>query len=804
MFRNYITIAFRNLLRNKVNTSINLIGLALGISCCLLITLFVQDELQYDQYHEHKDVIYRVSNIMRMGTNQDHYALTGMAVGPGLTEAYPEIDTFVRFRFSSNRVSVKYQDRLFNERLIYMVDPNVFDLFSYTLIKGNKKTALSKPGVVVLTQSLATKYFGDQDPIGKVIELNNNDFEVTGVMEDLPSNSDLPVNALTSMLDLSEQARQTFMWDWGRLGFYTFLKTKQPINPDDFKEKLEQFSQERVIPFWRENSIDGEMHYELTPLPELHFRTDMSYDTPKGNQSYLYIFSMVALFILLIACINYINLSVAQSTRRSTEVGIRKASGAERSHLISQFMGESMILALTALALAIIVVEVSLPVFNNLAGKSFSFTALFHPEILMAMLGIVIVVGIVAGSYPAFYLSSFNPVDVLKGTLRLSGKNWLRKSLVVVQFTISVIMIIATLIVYEQMDYLKNRDLGFNKDQVMVVEVPGDTSIFRRFSQVKYELLTHPGVKDVATTGRSVPGEGSGSLLFRTEQANGDLKENHYNVVSVDEKFMEVMNINLLEGRNFERSRTTDPQQAFMVNRAFVKAMGWENPVGKRMQWGLMANNQAANDGHVVGVFEDYHYTSLHNEIDPLVWIYNPNSPGRMLIDLKGGDIRASVSFVEEKWKTFDPGHPMEYFFLDAFFDSQYQQEEKMMQIFGYFSILTILIACMGLFGVASFVTQQRTKEVGIRKTLGAENSQIVYLLSRDFAVLVIIAILIAAPVSWFGMSNWLSDFAYPTDMPVYAFGLAGMVSFAIALLTTGYHSLKAARSNPVHSLRHE
>jgi putative ABC transport system permease protein len=804
MLRNYIIIAFRNLLRNRVNTLINLTGLSLGISCCLLITLFVQDELTYDQYHEQKEVIYRVSNIMRMGTNQDHYALTSMAVGPGLTEAYPEIDTFVRFRYSSNRVSVKYQEKLFNERLIYMVDPNVFDVFSYQLLKGNRQTALAKPGVIVLTASLAEKYFGNEEPMGKVIELNNNNYEVTGVMEDLPSNSDLPINALISMLDMPEQAQQTFMWDWGRLGFYTFLKMKNPVNPDDFKEKLEKFSQERVIPFWKENSIDGEMHYELTPLQELHFRTDMSYDTPKGDKSYLYIFSMVAIFILLIACINYINLSVAQSTRRSTEVGIRKTSGAERSHLIIQFMGESLILSIAALALSIIIVEVSLPVFNHLAEKSFSFENLFHPEILLTMLGIVTVVGVLAGSYPALYLSSFNPVDVLKGNLKLSGKNWLRKSLVVVQFTISVVMIIATLIVYEQMNYLKNRDLGFNKDQVMVVEVPRDTALFRKFTQVKHELLSNPGVKDVATTGRSVPGENTGSLLFRTEQANGELKENHYNVISVDEKFMEVMDIDLVDGRNFERSRQTDPQQAFMVNRAFVKAMGWENPIGKRMQWGLMPNNQAANDGHVVGVFEDYHYASLHNQIDPLVWLYNPNAPGRLLIDLKGGDISNSVSFVEEKWKSFDPGHPMEYFFLDAFFDSQYQQEEKMMQIFGYFSILTILIACMGLFGVASFVTQQRTKEVGIRKTLGADTGQIVYLLSRDFAVLVLISILIAAPLSWLGMTIWLEGFAYPTQMPVYAFGLAGLASLAIALLTTGYHAIKAARSNPVHALRHE
>ncbi|MEZ4775843.1 MAG: ABC transporter permease [Bacteroidia bacterium] len=803
MWKNYLNIAIRNLVRNRVHTLINLIGLSLGISCTLLIVLYVQDEINYDSHHVNRSRIFRISSDMRMGANEDEYALTSMAVGPRLKEAYPEIDTFVRFRMAPNRISVRYGDKLFNEQFITMADPQVFSVFTYPLIKGSPQTALINPRSLVLTETLAKKYFAEEDPLGKQIKLNNLDFEVTGVMKDLPANSDLPINGLTSMVDMSEEERNVMMWDWGRMSFYTYLLFKNSGEGMSFGEKLEEFAAKNVQPFWKENSIDGEIHYQLTALPDLHFQTDLGYDTPKGNKSYLYIFSLVAIFILLIACINYINLAIAQSSRRSLEVGIRKAAGATRAQLLRQFLGESIIISLIALCFGAILVEISLPVFNQLAGKSFLFSDLLQPGLIVAALLIVMFTGLVAGSYPALYLASFQPIEVLKGRIQLSGNSLLRKVLVVLQFSISIGLIIATLVVYEQMSFLKNHELGFEKEQAMVVEVPFDTTLYKRLPQVKDELLANPGVKGLATSGRFVPGEGSGTILFRVEQDNM-LKENHFSVVSVDENFMDVMKIGLVEGRNFERSRQTDPQQAFIVNESFVKSMGWDEPIGKRLQWGLLPDNQAANDGRVVGVIKDYHFSSLHNKIEPLVWIYNPNTPQRLVVSMNGENIAQTIDFVSTKWREIDPNHPLEFFFLDAFFDQLYRREERMMTIFGYFSLITIVIACMGLFGVSSFITQQRTREIGIRKILGAETRQLVFLLSRDFGVLVLIAMCIASAITWRAMAFWLTGFPFPADMPLYAFFVAGFASLCIALLTTSYHSLRTAKANPADALRNE
>ncbi|MEZ4827488.1 MAG: FtsX-like permease family protein [Bacteroidia bacterium] len=692
---------------------------------------------------------------------------------------------------------------MYNEKFITKVDPQVFEVFSYELINGDPATALKNPHSLVLTETLAKKYFGNDDPLGKTMVLNNRDYQVTGVMKDLPSNSDLPINGLTSMADITEEERNVLMYDWGRMAFYTFLLFKSKEDALGFEAKLEDFAARNVQPFWKENAIDGEIHYQLTPLKDLHFQTNLGYDTPKGNLSYLYIFSLVAVFILVIACINYINLTIAQSSGRSLEVGVRKAAGASRGQLLRQFLGESMIISLIALGLGMILVEISLPAFNALANKTFVFNHLFQPWLLLASILIVLFTGLVAGSYPALYLASLQPVDVLKGRMEFSGNSTLRKILVVLQFSISIGLIIATLVVFEQMQFLKNHELGFDKTQVMVLEVPYDTTLYKRLPQVKDEFLTHPGISGLATSGRFVPGEGSGTILFRVEQDH-TLRENHFNVVSVDENFMDVMKIKLLKGRNFERSRQTDPTQAFIVNESFVKAMGWDDAIDKRLQWGLLPDNQAAYDGRVVGVIGDYHFTSLHNKIEPLVWIYNPGTPQRMLIRMQGPEMSKAIDFVRARWEDIDASHPLEYFFMDAFFDQLYRKEERMMAIFGYFSLLTILIACMGLFGVSSFITQQRTREIGIRKILGADTRQLVYLLSRDFGLLVLVAIVIAGPVTWIAMDKWLSGFSFPVRMPVYAYFIAGFASLSIALVTTSYHSIRTAGANPAKALRNE
>ncbi|MDP5171565.1 MAG: ABC transporter permease [Bacteroidia bacterium] len=803
MFRNYLSVGMRNLWRNKVHTAINLLGLSLGLACCLMVALYVQDELSYDTVHEKRDRIFRVSTRMTQNGDMTHYATSSLAVGPGLMQDYPEVKAFCRFILRTTPITVGYEGQVFNEPDFQMVDSTVTDLFSFEFTEGNEQDAI-RPQSVAICESVREKYFQGKPALGKFLTLNGTPYEVSAVFKDFPSNTDMQIRAMTSIQNLPSPTTEELMWDWGRIIFYTYLLFDQPEGAQGFDTRLDQFAETHAIPFWKENGVDGEIRYSLTSLPALHFATGMDYDTPKGNKTYLYIFSLTGIFLLLIACFNYVNLSIAQSTKRSMEVGIRKAAGAAQEQLIRQFLGESVVLTAISLLVGIVLVEILLPGVNAIAAKSFTFMDVFQPVLLLAMLGLVLFVGLIAGSYPALYLSSIRPSEVLKGQWKLSGNNLLRKGLVIAQFSISLGLIIATLVVGEQMRFLKNQDLGFRSDEVAVLTLsPGDSTMQRRFASFKEELSSHPGISGVATAGRQVPGERTGSLLFRVER-DGLMQEDHFNVISVDEDYRAVLDIALLEGRNFDRSRQTDPQQAFIVNEAFVRKQGWESAIGKRLQWGLQADDQAAYDGQVVGVVKDYRYASLHNDVEPLVWLYNPHNPGRLIVSLQGGQLPATLSFIRQKWQDFDPAHPLELFFLDEFFNRQYQSEERLMTIFSWFSVLTILIACMGLFGLASFITQQRTREIGIRKVMGADTNQIVTLLSRDFLWLVLIALAIAVGAGACSISGWLDGFAVRTGLPWYLFGLAGLGAMVLAFLTTSFHALRAARMKPARTMRME
>ncbi len=803
MLRNYLLTAWRNLIQQRIYSLINLLGLALGITSCLLISLYVQHELAYDDYHEKADRIYRISSEMQMGGNLDHYAMSGMAVGPEVTNQYPEVDTFTRFMYTSNARTVKYGEKIFKEEAIFLADPQVFEVFSYQLLEGDPRRALERPSSVVLTQSLARKYFVDESPMGKRLRIGQTDFEVTGVMADLPDNTDFRFQALLSMSTLPEAILPTFMQDWGRVTFYTYLLFERADGVKGFDEKLRSFVDERVIPFWQENGVTGSMTYHLTALRDLHFVKGISYDTPKGNKSYLYIFSLVAVFILLIACFNYINLAIAQSARRSIEVGVRKATGASSRQLIGQFLGESILLSLLAMAVSLVLVEISLPFFNELAGKNFESGLVFRSDILLLTIAISLFAGLAAGSYPALFLGRLKPIQVLKGQLSLGGRHWLRKTLVVIQFSISIGLIIATLVVREQMNYMQNRDLGFRQDQMMVVEVAFDSLSQAVLPGIQQELLNNPAVKTVAASRNGLPGQNTSALLMRVEQ-DGQLREDQFNVIWVDDNYFDVLGLEVMKGRTFDRDRGTDPQQAFMVNEAFVKQLGWDEPLGKRMQWGLMADNQAANDGQVVGVVKDWHHTSLHNPIEPLVLLYAPAGLNRLIVQLDGRKVSQGLEHVQTVWESRLASQPFDYFFLDQFFSLQYDQETRLMTLFSAFSGLTILIACLGLFGLASFIARQRTKEIGIRKVLGADRAQILLIMVRDFLILVLIAVIFASAIAWCAMSEWLEGFAFATDMPWYAFVIAGLSAFLMALIATSYQSLRVSKANPVEALRYE
>lgn len=801
MFQNYFRVALRNLWRNRVHTLINLLGLSLGLASCLLVTLYVQDELTYDAIHEHREEVFRVSTLMTQNGETSHYALSSLAVGQGLAEQYPEIRAAACVRLQLEPVTVQVGDRLFSEEQVYQVDPSLTEVFTFDFVEGNANAAI-RPQSVAISTALRDKYFGSDPAVGEFLRIDGQDFEVSAVFRDLPGNTDLPIRAMTSLGNLSDQARQVLLWDWGRIGFYTYLRFDDRASALAFAPKLDEFAEAGPIPFWQENGINGEIRYQLDALPDLHFVQGQEYDTVKGNLDYLYIFSLAGLFLLLIACINYINLAIAQAANRSVEVGIRKAAGAAQGHLVRQFLGESLIMASIALVLAIVWVELALPGVNMLAGKDFAFGDVFQPLLGLAMLGLVLLIGLLAGSYPAWYLAAIRPSEVLKGQWRLSGNQWLRKVLVVGQFTISLALIIATLVVFEQLRFMKNQDLGFQSEQILVVKVPaGDTTSMNKLPAFQATLRSLPAIRRMATSGRQVPGDNTGRLLFRVER-DGQLQEDHFNVISVDEAYRELLDIGLLAGRDFERSRQTDAGQAFIVNQALVDYMGWPDPIGKRMQWGLEANDQAAYDGKVVGVIEDYHYASLHNVVQPLVWLYNPNNPGRLFLEIKGGQIPETMAALQLAWREFDQHHPLEAFFLDEFFNRQYQNEERLMTIFSWFSVLTIVIACMGLFGLASFITQQRKHEIGIRKVLGAESGQILALLSREFLLLVLVALSFAVVIGWRVMGGWLDGFALRTPMPWYTFVAAGIGALLIAFLTTSYHALRAAHSRPVQAMR--
>ncbi|MDX5397745.1 MAG: FtsX-like permease family protein, partial [Hymenobacteraceae bacterium] len=586
-----------------------------------------------------------------------------------------------------------------------------------------------------------------------------------------------------------------------RVSQYTYLLLQKPEQVKTFQSKLDDFYERNIKTWVAENAPGQDIRFSLQPLESIHFDTDFGYDiSPAGNKQYVYIFSFVAVFVLLIACINYMNLSTARSSKRAKEVGMRKVIGAYRSQIIRQFIGESVFMTLIAVVLALALVELSLPFFNELTGKSFNSKYLLQPEFLLALLAILVFVGLVAGSYPAFVLSAFKPVDVLKSDKSPRGSSAvLRKSLVVLQFTISLVMIIGTLVVLLQMNFLKNKDLGFEKEQVLVIDIPGgDTTLVNKLSTIKHEFLQHPNIEKVATSAH-IPGEKTGRVIFGVYQKNKEIPV-AFNTMWVDYDFMDLMGIELKEGRNFSKETPTDVTQAFIVNEAGAKLLEQNKALGTRMTLGV----GPGYDGKVVGVAKDFHYKSLHSEVEPLVLLPTDKSQGYLLARVQAENLPQTISFIEEKWSKFDPKHPMEYFFLDEKFDEQYRAEEKMLAVFGYFAALTIFIACLGLFGLASFTAEQRTKEIGIRKVLGSSVSGIVLLLSKDFAVLVLVAIVLASPVAWYGMHKWLQDFAYRTDISIWIFVFAGLIALLIAMLTVSSQAAKAALRNPVNALRAE
>lgn len=787
MLLNYLKIALRTLLANRLYSGINIIGLSVSMACCLLITLYVWNELSYDRFHERADSIYRVITRLKTADSDDGLATSSYDLGPRLQQTYPEITKTVRFK-SLLVATVRSGTKLVNEGDMYQADKSVFTVFSYRLLSGSY-SALDKPNSIVLTQKLAKKYFGSSDPTGKTLKINNQVYLVTGVLQDLPVTTDLKFSALLTWTDAKPTAEDVF-----DTSCYTYLLVQDQVNPDAFSKKLAQFDQTQVTPRIKALGYDFKVDHQLQALTQIHFIDGLFDDTPKGNRTYLTIFAVVAAFILLVACINYVNMYVAQSTRRQKEVGVRKVVGAGRSQLIGQFLGEALLIIAISAGLSLVVLSTIRPLFEQLTAIPLTFPGW---PFVAAGVGMVGFVGLLAGLYPALFLSGNRSSLVLKGQSNPLSKQYVRKTLVVFQFTLSIALIVSTLVVSRQTDYLQSKDPGFTKEQVLVVNVPHDEPIRQKMRALKTALAKDSQIEAVSLGLNPITYDGKDNILKETAgQKAGRLVF----FARIDDNYLNLLNIKLVAGQNFDSAIPSDKGREVIVNESFVKWMGWSqtNAVGRIIKPSGSDSDRPAR--RVIGVVADYHFASLHNRIEPIMLYYQTDAPLNVLVRVKP----ANVSAVQSSWASLIPNYPFEANFLDMSFNQQYQREEKAKILLSWFSALIIFIACLGLFGLATFTTEQRTKEIGIRKVLGASVSSIVTLLSKDFLKLVLISIIVASPLAWYAMNQWLNDFAYKIDIEWWMFILAGLLAVGIALLTVSFQSIKAALMNPVKSLRSE
>lgn len=790
MLKNMLKIAIRNILKERTYSFINILGLTIGLTSTVFIMLYVADELSYDKYHKNGDNIYRVVSNIQEPDNAFTWSVAQVPLAPELRNKYPEVENYARVS-GQGRLKLKYEEKEFYEEDIYMADSTFFNVFTYNFIEGNMATALDDPSKIVLTESLAKKYFGSESAIDKQFtDDQDRNFTVTGVIKDVPSNSHLIFDAVIGW-EISERRAGS----WGNFGVFTYIQLPQGYNLDDLNPKFDSVLVTHVNPIFERMGIT--INYELQRITDIHLHSKIQDEAESnGDITYVYIFSAIALFMLIIAAINYMNLATARSSKRAREVGMRKVMGSYRIQLINQFLAESIVLSIVSLLLSLVLIYLLLPLFNDLSGKTIDFSVLLGLKNFSILLGLVVLIGFTAGSYPAFYLSGFQPVDVLKGKGSSSqGQSRLRKTLVVFQFAISVFMLISTLIVYAQLQFLRGKDLGFNKDNVALVTFTTRAQR-EKFGVLKNELEQLPEIVQV-TSASSTPGEGIGKVIMNVEENDGKMTERGVDFFQADYDFVPALAMEIIEGRNFSRDILSDTLGATLANEAMVARMGWDEPIGKKLTIG-------ENNLTIVGVLKNYHQNSLYDEIEPLVIIFSEDQ--RNVFIKTSGDASDVMDKAEIAWNKVYPNAGFEFSFLDQDFNSQYDADKKRGKIFTLFSGLTLAIACLGLLGLVSFTTEQRTKEVGIRKVNGASVSTIVALISKEFIILIFIATVIAVPVSYYFMDQWLLSFAYKIVLTqhVYLFVASALLAFVITVVTVAYHTRKAATANPVNALREE
>ena len=809
MLRNYLKIAWRNLRKQRGLSFINISGLAVGLACCLLITLYVLDELSYDRYNAKADRIYRIHTDVKFGGNDMRMAVSPDPVGPTLKQDYPQVEQFVRLHQRGTwLVKRAGSTNSLREENITFADSTLFDVFTIPLVAGESRTALTSPNTVVISESAAKRHFGNQDPMGQTLVFNNTEvFKVAGVMRNMPTNSHFYSDYFLTMLSDGYQWGQ-----WLSNNHHTYIVLREGTDYRQFEKNFDAVIEKYVGPqalqfigitLAQFRQAGNRFRFSLMPLTDIHLHSKETIQlAPNGDIQYVYIFSAVALFILLIAGINFMNLATARSANRAKEVGVRKVLGSERPQLIGQFMTESVLMTALAMVLALLIVALSIPLFNDLAAKQLSISRLLSPVWLPVLIVLPLVVGLLAGSYPAFFLSSFKPISVLKGRVNVSFKGaGLRSGLVVFQFMMSVVLIVGTIIVYRQITYIQSKNLGFKRDQVLTIN--DVYAIGKQAETFKQEVLRLPGVVSGSISGYLPTPSNRSDNSFFPEGAIDQKKAVNMQAWGVDHDYVKTLGMQIVQGRDFSRDFGSD-SSGIILNETAAKLFGGTNLIGKRiLQFTNPQEKTSMKTYTVIGVVKNFHFESLRRNISALAMVLDANS-GAASFRLNGTNIPALVSQIETKWKQVAPSQPFSYAFLEDSFDAMYRAEQRIGTIALTFAVLAILIACLGLFGLATFMAEQRTKEIGVRKVLGASVFSIVGLLSKDFLRLVLIAIFIASPLAWYAMSQWLKDFAYKIDIEWWYFALAGALAVGIALLTVSFQSIKAALMNPVKSLRSE
>ena len=807
MIRNFIKVAVRNLVKNKFYTSINIIGLAVGLATCLLILLYVLDELSFDKYNKKAERIFRVNNEVKFGDNYFDLAVSPALLGITMVKDFPQVEQYTRLRWYGGFLVRKGNENI-QEGRVGFADSTLFDVFTLPVIAGNPKTALSEPHSLVITEKIARKYFNSVDAVGKTMIINDTgNYKVTAVIKDIPRQSHFNFDIFVPMLENAGSNDD----NWLSENWNTYVVLKHKDDKEKLEPQLNAFMEKYSSPLLQSvtnQSMDefkktgGYIRASLTPLSSIHLNSNKLGELDgNGNAQIVYIFSAIAFLILVIACVNFMNLSTARSANRAKEVGIRKVLGTLRKNLVMQFITESMLISIVALLLAIVITLLLLPYFNQLSGKEIFASSVTQPKMIISLVVLIIIVGLLAGSYPAFFMSAFQPIDVLKGKLARGFKrSWLRNALVVFQFTISIMLIFGTIVIYNQLDYIQNKDLGFDRHQVITIDnthILGDQA-----KTFRDELMKITGVKN-ATMSSYLPVNfnRSNDAFFLSPTMDPKTAISMQNWI-VDENYVPSLNMQIIEGRNFSSQFPTD-STAIIINEAAMKFLATKELLNKRLYNIKDVNTKALNEWHIIGVAKNFNFNSLRDVVTPLALKFG-NSNGNISLRVNSSNIAGVIAQVKSKWQSMTPTQPFSYSFMDEDFNRLYTAEQRTGRIFISFAIFAILIASLGLFGLITYAAEQRVKEIGIRKVLGADVTNIVAMISKDFMRLVFIASVIAFPIAWWAMNKWLQDFAYRVNIGWWVFAVAGCVAILIALATVSFQSVKAAMANPVKSLRTE